>query len=51
MCVSMCGKGRLSICICERIWEKGPYRTKTKLKIRVNTPVRVNPVKNVFFVV
>ena len=38
-------------CICERIWEKGPYRAKTKLKIRVDTPVRVNPVKKVFFVV
>ena len=36
--------------ICERMWEKGPYRAKTKLKIRVDTLVRVNPVKTVFFV-
>ena len=35
--------------ICERIWEKGPYHTKTKLKLRLEIPLRVNPVqKNVF---
>ena len=34
--------------ICERIWEKGPNRAKTKLKLRVYTPVRVNLVK-IFF--
>ena len=29
--------------ICERIWEKGPYGTKTKLKLRLEIPLRVNP--------
>ena len=35
---------------CERIWEKGLYRAKTKLKLRVDTPVMVNPVKKLFVV-
>ena len=35
--------------ICEGIWEKGPYRAKTKLNLLVETPVRVNPVQKVFF--
>ena len=39
------------IYICELIWEKGPYRAKTKLKLRVDTPVKVNLVKKIFFVV
>ena len=37
--------------ICEWICERGPYHTKTKLKLVLKTPVRVNPVqKNIFIV-
>ena len=36
--------------ICERIWEKGPYGAKTKLKLRLKIPLRVNPVpKSLFY--
>ena len=28
--------------------KKGPYGAKTKLKLRVDTPVRVNPVQKIF---
>ena len=31
--------------ICDQIWEKGPYRAKTKLKLRFEIPLRVNPVQ------
>ena len=34
---------------CDRIWDKGPYPAKSKLMLRGDTPVRVNPVKKVFF--
>ena len=54
MCVCMCVCSVLGVeqdiqVICERIWEKGPYHTKTKLKLRLEIPLRVNPAqKNVF---
>ena len=54
MCACMCACSVLGVeqdiqVICERIWEKGPYYTKTKLKLRLEIPLRVNPVqKNVF---
>ena len=32
----------------ERIWEKGPYRTKTKLKLRLKTPV--GSIRSIFFI-
>ena len=35
--------------ICERIWEKGPYGAKTKLKLRLEIPLSVNPVPKSFF--
>ena len=35
--------------ICERIWEKGPYGAKTKLKLRLEIPLRVNPFPKSFF--
>ena len=34
---------------CERIWEKGLYRAKTKLKLRLGVPLRVNQVKKISF--
>ena len=40
---------RISKNICERIWEKGPYGAKTKLKLRLEIPLRVNPVPKSFF--
>ena len=39
-----CFKFILASPICERIWEKGPYGAKTKLKLRLEIPLRVNPV-------
>ena len=35
--------------ICERIWEKGPYRAKNKLKLWLEIPLRVNAVPTFFF--
>ena len=35
--------------ICDQIWEKGPYGAKTKLKLRLEIPLQVNPVQKRFF--
>ena len=35
---------------CEWILEKGPHRAKKKLKVLLETPHRVNPVKKYFIV-
>ena len=35
---------------CQRIWEKGPYRAKTKLKLRLEIPFRINPALKSFFI-
>ena len=36
--------------MCDRIWERGPYRAQTKLKLRLKTPVKVNSVKKHFYI-
>ena len=50
-CMNECTYTCMCVCVyedCETArhqTEKGPYRAKTKLKLRVDTPVRVNLVK------